>query len=153
VIADVLALARRELVERRIMVRTEVAEDFPSVLGDRVEIQQVFLNVVMNGVDAMSALEQERRIMTICGQRRELEGKPAVLTTLRDLGGGFRPRRTRMGFLNLSIHQSCTKCWRNLWLIWSAWPSAWDSQARGRDSTGRRSSRISSASGASVYAG
>ena len=106
VIADVLALARRELVERRIMVRTEVAEDFPSVLGDRVEIQQVFLNVVMNGVDAMSALEQERRIMTICGQRRELEGKPAVLITLRDLGGGFRSRRTRMGFLNLSIHQT-----------------------------------------------
>jgi C4-dicarboxylate-specific signal transduction histidine kinase len=110
VIADVLALARRELVERRIMVRTEVAEDFPSVLGDPVEIQQVFLNVVMNGVDAMSALEQERRIMTICGQRigqrRELEGKPAVLITLRDLGGGFRPRRTRMGFLNLSIHQT-----------------------------------------------
>ncbi len=89
VIADVLALAHRELVERKITVRTEVAEDLPDVPGDRVQFQQVLLNLVMNGIDAMNAVEERRRVITILGQRDELKGKPAVLIAVQDLGKGF----------------------------------------------------------------
>jgi C4-dicarboxylate-specific signal transduction histidine kinase len=90
VIADVLALAGRKLAERRIDVRTELPEDLPRVSGDRVQLQQLLLNLVMNGIEAMSGVEDERRILTIRGQRDELEGKPAVLITVQDFGGGFR---------------------------------------------------------------
>ena len=51
VIADVLALAHRELAEHRIEVRTGLPEDLPRVSGDRVQLQQVLLNLVMNGTD------------------------------------------------------------------------------------------------------
>ena len=91
VVADVLALAGRELAERRIHVRTELPEDLLRVSGDRVQLQQVLLNLVMNGIEAMSGVEDERRILTIRGQRDELDGKPAVLITVQDFGGGFRP--------------------------------------------------------------
>ena len=89
--ADVLALAHRELTEHRIEVRTELPEDLPSVSGDRVQLQQVLLNLVMNGIEAMNAVENERRILTIGGQRDELDGRPAVLITVQDLGAGFKP--------------------------------------------------------------
>ena len=46
---------------------------------------------MMNGIEAMSDVEDERRILTIRGQRDELAGQPAVRITVHDLGGGFRP--------------------------------------------------------------
>ena len=59
--------------------------------GDRVELQQVFLNLIINGLDAMSAVEDDRRVLTIRGQRDELHGKPAVRISVQDLGRGVAP--------------------------------------------------------------
>jgi C4-dicarboxylate-specific signal transduction histidine kinase len=64
---------------RRIEVRTELLEDLPRVLGDRVQLQQVLLNLVMNGIEAMSGVAEERRVLTIGGRRDELSGWPDVL--------------------------------------------------------------------------
>ena len=89
VIADVLALAHRELAEHRIEVRTGLPEDLPRVSGDRVQLQQVLLNLVMNGIEAMSGVEDERRILTIAGQRDESAGQPSVRITVQDLGSGI----------------------------------------------------------------
>jgi PAS domain S-box-containing protein len=91
VVADVLMLAQGILAERRIEVRTELDDDLPQVSGDRVQLQQVLLNLVMNGVEAMSGVQDERRILTIGVQRDELAGRPAIRITVRDLGCGFRP--------------------------------------------------------------
>jgi signal transduction histidine kinase len=91
VVGDVLVLAQGQLAKHRITVRTELAEDSPRVLGDRVQLQQVLLNLVVNGIEAMDAVADERRVMTIGGQRDELDGRPAVLITVRDRGGGFEP--------------------------------------------------------------
>ena len=91
VVADVLMLARGKLAERRIEVRTELDDDLPQVSGDRVQLQQVLLNLVMNGVEAMSGVQDERHILTIGLQRDELTGRPAIRITVRDLGCGFRP--------------------------------------------------------------
>jgi PAS domain S-box-containing protein len=90
VVADVLALTSRDLAARRIIARTELGEDVPLVSADRVQLQQVLLNLVMNASEAMSAVTDERRILTIGGQRDELDGRPAVLITVRDLGDGFK---------------------------------------------------------------
>jgi PAS domain S-box-containing protein len=91
VVADVLAVTQRELAERRIEVRTELPEDLPSVSADRVQLRQALLNLVMNGIEAMESVENERRILTIRVQRDALEGQPAVLITVRDFGSGFSP--------------------------------------------------------------
>jgi len=88
---DVLALARRELDRNRIAVRPDLAEDLPCVSGDRVELQQVLLNLVMNGIEAMSREEDERRVLTISGARDDLDGKGAVRIAVQDYGVGLRP--------------------------------------------------------------
>jgi PAS domain S-box-containing protein len=88
-IANVLALARRDLAERQIKVRNGVAEDLPRILVDRVQFHQVLLNLVMNAIDAMSTVEEQSRILTIWGQRDKLKEKPAVLIGVEDLGEGF----------------------------------------------------------------
>jgi signal transduction histidine kinase len=90
-VVDVLELARRELDQNRIRVRTDLTEDLPDVLGDRVELQQVLLNLVMNGIEAMSRVEDERRVLTICGARDELDGRAAVRIAVLDYGVGFSP--------------------------------------------------------------
>src|SRR5207253_9134011 len=57
VVKDVLALARYESVARRVTIRPDLAQELPPVLGDRVQLQQVLLNLVMNGMDAMNTIE------------------------------------------------------------------------------------------------
>ena len=90
-VLDVLELVRRELVQNRITVRTELAEDLPHISGDRVELQQVLLNLVMNGIEAMSSVEDEWRVLMIRGERDELDGKAAVRIAVQDSGVGFSP--------------------------------------------------------------
>ena len=91
VVADVLALAQHKFTEHRIEVRTVLSEDLPSVSGDRIQLQQVLLNLVMNAIDAMSDMDEGRRILTIGGQRDDLAGQPSVLIAVRDFGNGFNP--------------------------------------------------------------
>ena len=90
VIADVLALADCELVERGIDVRSEVPYDLPRVPGDRVQLQQVFLNLVMNAVEAMSEVAPGQRLMLITARPDELIGQPAVRIGVCDSGRGLR---------------------------------------------------------------
>jgi C4-dicarboxylate-specific signal transduction histidine kinase len=95
-VRDVLALARRELAQRGITICTKLAEDLPQVAGDRVQLQQVLLNLLMNGAEAMSAVPGPRRILTIGGQRPEWNGQPTVLITASDLGCGLGAEPERL---------------------------------------------------------
>src|SRR5207237_5088297 len=70
VVGDVLVLAQGQLAEHRITVRTELPEGLPRVSGDRVQLQQVLLNLVVNGIEAMNTVADERRVMTIAGETR-----------------------------------------------------------------------------------
>ena len=55
VVREVIALVQRELISHRVSLRTELAPAPPMVLGDRVQLQQVIINLVMNGIEAMAA--------------------------------------------------------------------------------------------------
>jgi signal transduction histidine kinase len=90
VVADVLLLAAHELVVRRVAVRRDALEPLPAVLGDRVQLQQVLLNLVVNGMDAMDALSDGERRLEIGARADTLDGKPAATIRVRDCGVGLR---------------------------------------------------------------
>jgi PAS domain S-box-containing protein len=91
VMHNVLALAERELTQRRITVHLEIAEHLPEVQGDRVQLQQVFLNLVMNAAEAMGEVPDARRVLTIAARTSERNEQSIVLLTVHDLGCGFPP--------------------------------------------------------------
>jgi PAS domain S-box-containing protein len=86
VIADVLSFTRGELLAKDVSVRLALLEDLPSITGDRVQLQQVILNLVMNAVEAMSSVTDRGRVLAITSQRAD-NGSPIV--TVEDSGPGL----------------------------------------------------------------
>jgi PAS domain S-box-containing protein len=84
-IDETLALLRREVQDRGITVRRRVAADTPAILGDRVQIQQVLMNLIMNAAQAMEQTEPPRREISIAVAERE----GVVNVSVQDQGGGF----------------------------------------------------------------
>jgi PAS domain S-box-containing protein len=91
VVKDVLALARYESAARRITIRTDLPADLPSVSGDRVQLQQVLLNLVINGMDSMNTVEESKRVLLIRGHRQTRDGRLETLVSVKDAGTGFKP--------------------------------------------------------------
>jgi len=90
VVADVSALARYESAAQQVAIRTDLADDLPPVMADRVQLQQVLLNLVVNGMDAMKGTAEAKRILTVCGRREVRDGVPGCLLSVRDGGIGFK---------------------------------------------------------------
>jgi hypothetical protein len=91
VIQEVLALARYESAARNVTIRTDLPKDLPSVSGDRVQLQQVLLNLVINGMDAMNKVEEAKRFLIICGRHEIQDGVAMALVSVQDSGTGFKP--------------------------------------------------------------
>jgi C4-dicarboxylate-specific signal transduction histidine kinase len=85
---EVIALSRSELQRSQVVLRAEFARDLPAVAGDRVQLQQVILNLLLNAVDAMSNIDDRPRSLTIV---TELEGSDRVRLSVGDVGAGFAP--------------------------------------------------------------
>ena len=89
VITDALTLIHYELIRRNVAVQSELPKDLPPVLGDRVQLQQVLLNLIMNGVEAMNTMAGGERNIAIRARLDEYDGKPAVLVSVQDSGVGL----------------------------------------------------------------
>lgn len=85
-IQEVAALAQGEVRRNSVALRTELAHDLPPVVGDRVQLQQVILNLVMNGVEAMAPVADRSRGLLIYSHQ---DGSDQVLVAVRDSGAGL----------------------------------------------------------------
>ncbi|SDN16311.1 PAS domain S-box protein [Afipia sp. GAS231] len=86
VVNEVIALLHRELFGHRILLRTELAAVLGQVLGDRIQLQQVILNLVVNGIEAMQPVTDRPRKMTI---RTHQEQVGQILVAVTDSGVGL----------------------------------------------------------------
>ena len=83
---DVMALVQRELSSHDVSARLELAPDLPPILGDRVQLQQVIINLVINAVEAMEAISDRPRMLTIGSGRRDMD---KVFLSVADNGIGI----------------------------------------------------------------
>jgi PAS domain S-box-containing protein len=86
VIQEVLVLASRELYENKVLPDHQLKSDLPCVLADRVQLQQVLLNLVMNGIEAMAAVTNRPRFL---GVQSRVDEFGDVLVAVSDSGTGF----------------------------------------------------------------
>jgi PAS domain S-box-containing protein len=86
VVNEVTVLVQRELLRHRVSLRTELAPALPVVLADRVQLQQVILNLVMNGIEAMLSVTGRPRQLVIRSGHGEAR---QVLVTVEDCGVGI----------------------------------------------------------------
>jgi C4-dicarboxylate-specific signal transduction histidine kinase len=88
VIRDILALMHSELLKRQMSVSLALAATLPPVFGDRVQLQQLMLNLIMNGIEAMAPVADRPKELTI---ETRVEGTDHVLVLVRDVGEGLDP--------------------------------------------------------------
>lgn len=95
IIAEVQLLMQSELAKHQVALSTELADDLPNVLADRVQIQQVMVNLVSNGIEAMIGVTERPRRVTI----RSLKSSVAeVYVAVQDSGAGIDPKDQRRIF-------------------------------------------------------
>jgi C4-dicarboxylate-specific signal transduction histidine kinase len=82
----VLALVGPELQKNRVAVGCELGKTLPLVLGDRIQLQQVLLNLIMNGVEAMTGAVNQPRVL---GVESRIDESGDVLIEVRDSGAGL----------------------------------------------------------------
>ena len=85
-ITEVIALIRAEAQQNRISLRTALAKDLPLVQGDRIQLQQVILNLTINGIEAMSEISGAQRELLVESAKDGLNG---VVVSVRDSGKGL----------------------------------------------------------------
>jgi PAS domain S-box-containing protein len=94
-IVEVLALMEHELRSHDIVLRTDLRRTLPRVAGDRIQLQQVLLNLIVNAVEAMSAVNDRSRELAIVSR---LDNPDAVLVEVRDSGSGLDPQAAEQVF-------------------------------------------------------
>jgi signal transduction histidine kinase len=87
-IREVIELTRHEALKNGVSVHTELGDDLPTIDGDRVELQQVILNLIFNAVEAMKDMtEGPRDVLITTGKTESAE----TLVSVRDSGPGLAP--------------------------------------------------------------
>jgi PAS domain S-box-containing protein len=86
---EVIALSLSELQRGRVILRTELSDGLPAVIGDRVQLQQVILNLLLNASDAMGGVEDRPRELVI---RTGQDEGDCVRLSVQDAGVGFDPQ-------------------------------------------------------------
>src|SRR5262245_37416945 len=89
IVQEVLALVQGELKKQRVSVRTELGASLPPVLADRVQVQQVVLNLMNNAIDAMAPVTDRARVLKV---RSGMHNGRGISLTVEDSGTGIDPK-------------------------------------------------------------
>jgi PAS domain S-box-containing protein len=87
-LGDVLALVNGELESHQILLRTEMLEGLPLVMAERIQLQQVLLNLIINAIEAMSSVRDRERVLSVSSMVCEAD---QVFITIKDSGTGIDP--------------------------------------------------------------
>ena len=87
-ILEVIALARSEVQSNGVSLRTRLGDELPLILGDRIQLQQVILNLMINAIEAMNEVDDAPRELLISSARGDSQ---SVLVSVRDSGPGLNP--------------------------------------------------------------
>ena len=85
---EVTALVQAEIQSRRVTLKTELLQELPPVVADRVQLRQVFLNLMVNAIEAMGSVTHRARLLLVKSEIHEPDG---VLITVQDSGIGIGP--------------------------------------------------------------
>jgi two-component system, NtrC family, sensor kinase len=88
VIQEVLSLVHAEIISSHVSIRSDLLQDLPRVRADRIQLQQVILNLITNAIEAMGSVEGRQRLLIVTSQRQEPN---SVLVTVQDNGPGIDP--------------------------------------------------------------
>jgi signal transduction histidine kinase len=91
----VLQALREELKDHRITTQVELTSELPFVMGHRGQLQEVFINLVHNAIEAMAAIDDEQRILRV---RAERHGGNAITVAVEDSGPGIDPKQLKTIF-------------------------------------------------------
>ncbi len=87
-ILEVIALARSEVTSHGVSLQTRLGDDVPLILGDRIQLQQVILNLIINAIEAMTGISDAPRELLVGSAK---DASPRVLVAVRDSGPGLNP--------------------------------------------------------------
>jgi C4-dicarboxylate-specific signal transduction histidine kinase len=88
-IQEVISLVGSDVLRNKVELKTELATDLPPVLADRVQLQQVILNLILNGREAMSGVQSHPRSLLVSSQKSKSGG---IVVAVRDSGAGLDPK-------------------------------------------------------------
>ena len=94
-IQEVLTFTGSEIQRHRVAVQTELADKLPPLLADRIQLQQVLRNLIMNALEAMDAVTDRARVLTM---RSTAHDSKSVLITVEDSGTGIEPKNMQRIF-------------------------------------------------------
>jgi PAS domain S-box-containing protein len=95
VIDDALLLVQRQILSHRVGLRLDLETGLPPVLGDRVQLQQVLINLLINGIEAMTDVTDKQRSMSVLSHRQEGD---QILVSVQDSGVGIDPENANRLF-------------------------------------------------------
>ena len=94
-ISEVIPLVQQEVLSHRVSLRLDLAPTLPAVLGDRVQLQQVIINLIVNGMEAMAPVTDRPRELVV---RSQLDDSGQVLVAVEDSGVGIDPENAKQLF-------------------------------------------------------
>jgi PAS domain S-box-containing protein len=94
-ISEVIPLVQHQMLNHRVSLRLELMSTQPAVLGDRVQLQQVIINLIVNGMEAMETVTDRPRELVV---RSQLDDSGQVLVAVEDSGVGIEPENAKQLF-------------------------------------------------------